>query len=402
MPAESSFQKKPLKKRRTKREKKKKRNILIHNDLPDRYQDKWFAKKTPEGVSYELAQTFQGDGTSVYTDTKQMLYYDPNRSWTILTKLQNECEGTDKVFFSCFNETEPYGGLLVRQLDQKLQVILGNNYYVETDIPESKTSTLAIVKNGNNYSVYLDEQLLQGNINSSYESYGGTLLLGCEKSPEGDIIRTSAVTMEQFVLYDSALDYGDIIGWMSDHKSVLSKEEKIKLLEDQYTGSLDYSLPKAFVGDGAGAYIDTGCQLYYEPSAQWTLLADINSDSTIPDGVYLSCFAEEEEKYRGLLLRKSGTMLQIIVGNNTYVETLLEEDRSTKIAITKDIDNYTIYVNGIPIAKELVSPCDAYLGNLLIGCQETSEFEKFRFSQLTVNRVEIQMKILSEKEIQSW
>ena len=151
-----------------------------------------------------------------------------------------------------------------------------------------------------------------------------------------------------------------------------------------------------------GAYIDTGCQLYYEPSAQWTLLADINSDSAIPDGVYLSCFAEEEEKYRGLLLRKSGTMLQIIVGNNIYVETLLEEDRSTKIAITKDIDNYTIYVNGIPIAKELVSPCDAYLGNLLIGCQETSEFEKFRFSQLTVNRVEIQKKILSEKEIQSW
>lgn len=377
-------------------------HLLTHYDLPKRYKDKWFSRKTPEDAAYMLDSEFKGDGTSLFIDTGQKLYYDPKQSWTILTKIDNRCESTDKVYFSCFNEAEPYGGLLVRQMDGKLQIIIGNNYYVETQIPESKTSTLAILNQSGSYTVYLDGKILQANINSAYDSYSGTLLLGCENTPDLKKMRYSAVTLEQFIIYDRVMDNGEILDWMSKNITVLTKEESEELLREQYTGKLDYSLAKIFTGDGESSYVDTGMQLYYEPERDWTLLAELDTLAPNANGVYFSCFAEEEGKYRGLLVRKDDKQLHVIVGNNFYVELLVPEDKSTKIAITKSGDTYNIWLNGIKIAQDIVNPCEAYIGSLLIGCQDSMDYEKFRFSQVTVNQMEVHEGVLSDKEIQGW
>jgi hypothetical protein len=84
------------------------------------------------------------------------------------------------------------------------------------------------------------------------------------------------------------------------------------------------------------------------------------------------------------------------------VELLVTEDKSTKIAITKSGDTYNIWLNGIKIAQDIVNPCEAYIGSLLIGCQDSMDYEKFRFSQVTVNQMEVHEGVLSDKEIQGW
>ena len=371
-------------------------------ELPDRTGDKWFAKKAPEEAAYMLESPFVGDGTSLFVDTDQKLFYDPKDSWTIFAKINNKCDSADKVFFSCFNEEQPYGGLLVRQNDGELQIILGNNYYVETKIPVTKTSTIAIVKEGSKYAVYLDGERVEANINSAYDSYGGTLLIGCQNTTESDKTRFSAVTVSQLEVFKEARSENDVKDWMEKNKTLLTKEEKIQLLKEQYTGEINYSFEEGFTGDGESKYVDTGTQLFYEPNKDWTLLTDINTSFETMNGVFVSCFSEEEGQYRGIMIRKDDNVFHVILGKNYYVEVMLSEDESAKIAVTKKGDTYSVFVNGIAVAQNIVSPCGSYLGDLLIGCQDTADFDKFRYSGVTVNRVEVRDRVMSQSEIQSW
>lgn len=58
--------------------------------------------------------------------------------------------------------------------------------------------------------------------------------------------------------------------------------------------------------------------------------------------------------------------------------------------------------NGIKIAQDIVNPCESYIGGLLIGCQDSMDYEKFRFSRVTVNQLEVHEGVLEDNEIQSW
>lgn len=111
---------------------------------------------------------------------------------------------------------------------------------------------------------------------------------------------------------------------------------------------------------------------------------------------------QEEGNFRGLLIRRDAEVLHIIVGQNYYVEIKPRQDSSSRIAITKQQDTYSVYVDGIPVAEGIVSSCEPYTGTLLIGAQETSEHEKFRYSAVTVNRLEVRDEVLTLSEIQQW
>lgn len=377
--------------------------LKANYQLPEKYDDPLFGKKEKKEAIYVLDKIFKGDGESLFIDTEQKLYYDPKQSWTLLAKIENECNSQDKVFFSCFHEADPYGGLLVRQNEGVLQIIFGDNNYVETAIPVTRTSVIGIVKSGSKYDVYLDGERIESNVTSTYDkSYEGNLLIGCQETKEADRTRYSSVTVEQLELYKEAFSGDEVKEWMKTNETKLTKAERIQILKNQYTGNINYLFEDGFTGDGTTQYVDTGVQLFYEKEKDWTMLVDLNTQTETPNGVFVSCFSEEEGAYRGLLIRKDDNVFHVIVGTNYYVEVLLPEDDSAKIAVVKKGDTYGVYVNGVSVAQDIVSPSDAYIGELLIGAQETADFERFRYSGVTVNRLEIKEGIMKLSDIQKW
>ena len=98
----------------------------------------------------------------------------------------------------------------------------------------------------------------------------------------------------------------------------------------------------------------------------WSALADTDEGQVV-----MACFDEQNgENYRGLLIRGEGNALQVILGNNpTFMLPLLHGDSAT-LAITKDNEQYSIYLNGEKLYENEQLPCDAYSGTLLLGCEE--------------------------------
>lgn len=373
-----------------------------HYELPERYDDRWFNMWPETEAVYMLYEPFVGDGKKEYLDTGTRLYYDEKMSYTVMMQFDPSAEGENQVFLSCFSEEEPYRGFLVRTEKNQLKIICGNNYYIEVPRPEGTTSTLVVTKKRNSYNVYLDGEKIAENLVSSCEEYEGNLLIGCQESPDGEKQRFSAVSVHQLEVYDKVLAESKIYEWMEENKSKLTKEQIIQMLTEMYTGDISYQLEEPFVGDGERAYLDTGVQPFFEKDRDFTLLVDYNTNIDSADGVVAGCFSEETNEYRGVLIRRDADVLHIIVGNNYYVEIRPDEDASARIAVTKEKDTYGVYVNGIPIAEGIYSPCEPYIGTLLIGAQETEEFEKFRYSAVTVNRLEVREEVMSLEEIQRW
>ena len=117
------------------------------------------------------------------------------------------------------------------------------------------------------------------------------------------------------------------------------------------------------------------------------------------NGVYLSCFSEEAGHYRGFMIRQeSEDSITALVGNAlSYRIQPSEMDRTIRLVIVKQGSQYTIYRNGM-LETSLESSCDSYEGTLLIGCQETAEGEKFRFSTAKVDELTMSDGALNDEE----
>lgn len=372
-----------------------------HYKLSDRSKDTWFNMHPKTEAAFMIYEPFVGNGKDAYIDTEQMLFDDPKSTFTILTQIKTKTSKDGQVFFSCFSESQPYRGLLVRRDGDKLKVIVGNNYYFETQI-ESETETLAIVKDGNSYSVYVNQKAIGENVVSESESYKGNLLLGCQEGEDGEKQRFSEVTINQFELYQNAMKKQDVLSWMEANATRLTKEEMEEQLRKNHSEDIQYSLEEPFEGDGEKEYIDTKKQLFYDASKDFTFLMEFNSNTYGDNGVFAGCFSEEENKYRGLLVRQDDNALHVIVGNNYYVEITPARDSLEKLAIVKEGSSYDIYLNGISVAENIESPCDSYLGTLMIGAQNTEDYDVFRISKVSINRLEVKDKCLSQEEIQKW
>ena len=172
-------------------------------------------------------------------------------------------------------------------------------------------------------------------------------------------------------------------------------------------GRLLYELPSPFVGDGVSAYVDSGVRLFDNPYREWTLLARITKGVTSEDKVYISCFSEQcpTPGYGGLLIREhsdNATQLSVVVGDNVYVpEATYPEEGSLTIAVLKLGDRYKVFINGM-LHISLFDDShafSAYMGNLLIGCQDTPELTKFRFSDTTVGSLRVYDRALTDAQI---
>ncbi len=358
--------------------------LRSHYDLPDRTGDALFSYTIPGDAAYALGTPFTGDGSTEFVDTKQKLY-SGSKDWTIFSRFSTQCDSDDKMLFSCFSETEPYHGLLVRMVeDQQLDIIVGDNYYNKVDLPQKEYVTLAITKSGDQYSIYLEgEQICS--IESSCDDYSGTLLLGAERMANNTLGRLSAVSIDKFEVYNTAKSADEAKQWTQENKVVPSREEQLSTLQAQYKGISAYKLPKAFTGDGTSC-VDTGVQLYADPQASWRLTADLLIGTE--DGTYLSCFNEEENAYHGLLVRKTDDTLSVQVGNSAQFSTIVYAGVQNELVIEKKGTSYTISIDGEEIGT-VDSPCDAYLGTLLVDAERGYDLQPFRYSTLTVTNLRV-------------
>ena len=348
-------------------------------DLPDRTGDPLFAYAIPQDAEFILGKTFTGDGQAEFLDTGKTLY-SGSRDYTIFARFATRCDSNEKVLFSCFSETEPYRGLLVRLAeDGMLDVVVGSNYYTKLALPEKEWATLAITKSGNQYTFYLEGEQV-GSAQSDCESYSGTLLLGCERMANNTLGRLSAVQIDRFELYDNAKSSAECLSWTAENRVNPSREQILEGWKGAYAGIEDYTMDAPFRGDGE-ACLDTGVQLYADPKADWHLTADLLLDDQ--DGTYLSCFNEEVDAYRGLLVRKSGNTLTVQVGGGAGFSTLVFDGSHNTLDIEKTGSSYTVSFGGTLLGR-LDSPTQPYYGSLLVGGERDYDLEPFRQSALTV------------------
>ena len=348
-------------------------------DLPDRTGDPLFAYATPQDAEFILGKSFVGDGQTEFLDTGKKLY-SGSRDYTIFARFATHCDSDEKVLFSCFSETEPYRGLLVRLAqDGQLDVVVGSNYYTKLTLPEKEWATLAVTKRGDQYSFYLEGEPA-GTAQSDCESYGGTLLLGCERMANNTLGRLSAVQIDRFELYDNAKSPAECQTWTAENRVNPGREQTLESWKAAYAGIGTYTLDAPFRGDGE-VYLDTGVQLYADPKADWHLTADLLLDGQ--DGTYLSCFNEEVDAYRGLLVRKSVNTLTVQVGGEASFSTLVFDGPHNTLDIQKTGDSYAVSFGGTLLGR-LDSPTQPYYGSLLVGAERGYDLEPFRQSPLTV------------------
>ncbi len=356
-------------------------------DLPVRSGEALFSSNQPSDAAYVLTETFTGDGQTDFIDTNQTLY-SGNKNWTIYTRFSTHCDTDEKVVFSCFSETEPYHGLLVRLTDEnQLAIVVGDNYPLKVDLPtlpKKDEVTLAIVKNGSQYTIYLEGEKVAF-AESSCDTYNGTLLLGAERMANNTLGRLSGVTIGKFELYYTAKSDAEAKKWTKENRYIPPRDEQLEALAAEYNGIMTYTLPKRFTGDGESC-IDTGMQLYADPDASWTLTADINIDEQ--DGTYLSCFNEEADAYSGLLVRKSQDTLSVQIGGGIYLSTLVYPGQQNLLKIQKSGSTYTVTL-GSELLGTAEYTCTPYYGTLLIGAERGYDLEPFRYSTLTVNELTV-------------
>jgi len=376
--------------------------LRANYELPERYGDPYFAYSVPSGAVFALYRPFVGDGLVEFQDTGVKLYSDPSTAWTILTRINTQCDSMEKVYLSCFSEAPPYRGLLVRGTDDRqLDVILGDNYYCKVDLPKDRASvTLAISKNGGRYNIYLDGKKVYANVETDCSTYNGTLTIGSQWLTNGQLGKLSAVTVEELEVYDKEKNETDILKWMSDHAYVPTAQEMEEYYASQPMGDVAYELEEAFYGDGQ-SYINTGVQLYRDPDQNWTLTANLKLPEDETDGVYFACFSEDPSNYRGLLVRKATEELQILLGNGQMLTRRLFGGGNMDLAITKSGNEFEVFISGISIGT-VTSACDPYVGPLMIGCELDTSYQPFRQSALTVNHLQITDSIASREEIAAW
>lgn len=348
-------------------------------DLPDRTGDPLFAYATPQDAQFLLGKTFTGDGQTEFLDTGKKLY-SGSQDYTIFTRFATRCDSSEKVLFSCFSEAEPYRGLLVRLAeDNQLDVVVGGNYYTKLALPEKEWATLAITKQGDQYTFYLEGAQV-GSAQSSCENYAGTLLLGCERMANNTLGRLSAVEIDRFELYDNAKSPAECLSWTEENRVNPSREQILESWKAAYAGIQAYTLDAPFRGDGK-ICVDTGVQLYADPAADWHLTADLLLDDR--EGTFLSCFNEEAGAYRGLLVRKAGNMLSVQVGEGAVFSTLVFDGSHNTLDIEKTGDSYSVTFNGTLLGTA-DSEALPYYGSLLVGAERDYDLEPFRQSNLTV------------------
>lgn len=186
---------------------------------------------------YELAESFEGDGTSKYVDTKIKLYDGSINDWIVMACISNDLGEGDNVFLSCFSEKEPYRGLLLRNpTGNAYEFICGMNGKQWTYMDDSTYFTIAVQKKGNQYSVFYNGEVIFQLESEQVENYDGSLLLGCELDGEGKPYRYGKIKVDTLRIYSGTQSPSITASQMEELLSERQQKEEgtgTKILKDR-------------------------------------------------------------------------------------------------------------------------------------------------------------------------
>lgn len=356
---------------------------------------------------FALQNVFAGDGVSETYDTGIKLYENRYDSWTLLTRIGLPLPSADgnQVIMACFDEQDSanYHGLLMRGNNGAIQVLLGGNRAYQLPKLDADSATIAITKNGDLYSIYLNGEKIYTDEQLPCDAYSGTLLLGCEElTPGGEKFRFSPTRVLNLEVYDSVLTESEILAWQPEDLPEAPKPLGIGVKDAAEV----YTLPEQFVGGDESyrqaSYLDTQTQLFASTATRFTLLTSVTPIENPGNGVFLSCFDENVNNYRGLLIRQlDDAQINIVFGQNVGVTVPGEMNRETHLAIVKDGKTYRIYADG-QLVTEIESSADAYDGTLLIGAQRDADGNIFRISQTQVNHLSVYAGVMKDADIAAY
>lgn len=364
--------------------------------LPLAEKAAYMKEVTRDDLILSLENRFVGDGQE-YVDTGCKLFADPEMSFTLLSQIEPRIEAGDTVYFSCFSE-EPgaYRGLLVRKIgEDTLNVIYGAGTGVNLTLPKDAPSRLAVVKDRSAYTVYLNgEKVLEQNA-SPCTAYNGTFLIGAQTDASGNIFRVSGTTVYNLDVYRGLMAEEQIVAWQPEPLAEAPRDPGM---------DVTYTLSPSFVGNKKDAYVDTGLKLYDNAEKDWTLTFLLDR-VTVRRGSVISCFDETPGKYRGLLVRQtSDTVFSFILGSE-YVEVEIHPADQVILSLVKEGNHYRVYMNGV-LEAEKDCKIASYLGNLYIGCERNQYGRPFRFSDISVRRLEAVSEALTDETVlalhQAW
>ena len=162
-----------------------------------------------------------------------------------------------------------------------------------------------------------------------------------------------------------------------------------------------YRLTEQFQGDGL-TYLDTGLSLYGNPYAPYTILAQLDTACEGEDMVFLSCFSEEEGRYRGVLVRKENDgAIYVVFHSGAYV-TLKDFGDVLNLAVVKNDLTYQVYADGQLAGSLTLNALDPYDGPLLLGCELDAQGRPFRHSEVRVRNLEVYDAALDTSLIAMW
>lgn len=352
---------------------------------------------------YALTEVFRGDGICG-VDTDIRLYQEIDTDWTIALQVDaTAMQEGESVYLSCFAEDDPenYRGLLLRQINGQLQLLLGTTAGIPLPLTENPVVSLVIIKDGESYSVLCNDTWVTEKESRPCAPYKGTLLVGCqERSADGEKFRFSRTTVMDLQVYDSAWTKEQAEAWQPN---VLPEPEMpLGMIAAEATAV--YTLPEQFMGDSAAwdqeVPVDTGVRLFDAPATRFTLATTILPEYVPGDNVFLSAFSEVPGEYGGLLIRQTAeNEINIVYGDNLGVKVPCVNGQEMTILVTKDADRFNIWVDGEKVVSDVTSVVKPCNNTLLLGAQHDAQGNIFRTSSTRVKSLQVYAGVMDEASL---
>ncbi len=356
--------------------------------LPVMEKAKYFKDIREAEVLLALENRFEGDG-EIFADSGVRLYEDPERSFTLLCRIDPEISTGDSVYFSCFSEVPgEYRGLLLRRLgEDQLNVVFGNGYGVNLPIPSDRPSILAVLKDRSAYTIYLNGEKQVDEEVVPCDSYGGSFIIGAQTDMNGDIFRRSGTILYNLEVYDGLLREDQILGWTPLPLNPPPRDPGM---------DVTYEMPGPMAGNGLDVFLDTGIRLLDNPEKDWTIRMTLDQVNA-REGSVLACFDETPGKYRGLILRQTGKTTFSMVLGGAYADFEVHPTDHLEIVLVKKENTWRVYAEG-ELKAERTSIIAPYSGTLFL-CSERDQYgQPFRFSNISLRSLKMINHALEQNE----
>ena len=337
----------------------------------------------------ELKNRFEGDG-ELYVDSGVRLYQDPERSFTLLCRIDPEIPTGDSVYFSCFSEVPgEFRGLLARRVgEDQLNILFGSGYGINLPLPAGQPSVLAVMKDRSAYTIYLNGEKAADEEIVPCDGYEGTFLIGAQTDMNQEIFRQSGTVLYNLEIYEGLLREDQILGWNPVPLEPPVREPGM---------DVTYEMPAPMVGNGRDVFLDTGIRLLDNPDKDWTLSFTLDQVGA-REGSVLACFDETPGKYRGLIVRQMGATSFSMVLGTEYADLEVHPTDRLEIVLVKEGNTWRVYAEG-ELKAERTSAIAPYSGTLFLCSERDQNGYPCRHSTISLRNLTIVNRALTQEEI---